>query len=436
MTISRSNEAGWGYAEVLTSAQLNEMDEHLAAALDKRAGQSDTLSSAITVDDTASILLDDGSELTAASGSVTTVESGASLTVAAGATVSIASSVTRSGAETITTGGALTADAGSTVTLNGTTTIASPAISGGTIDAATWTGGSVTTPVGVISDLTATLAEIGTLDVTGNVTVAGDLTVGGVTSAGGSSSGSAISGATIRTSNIATTSFTGGTVVGAAVSGGTVNATTITNSVISGGTLTLNGFPSFSPAKTITRSINLMTCMGSNSGGTTGSITRAVTAGFAAPTTGGVVLTNGEIVFTTASASNLSVGVMIPIDASLIHGATLTTLAYSVQRASTDGSAPNHPIAACMMRRLVTNNTMESLFSYGGSGFFVEDTYGQSTTQHTVVLSTDQNNIIDKGSYNYYIQFWNEMGDVHVQSGLKIYGAQVAMGSIVSLQYA
>lgn len=49
MTISRVKPANWGVGEKLTSAQQNQLDTNTTYALDKRAGQTDTLSSLVTL---------------------------------------------------------------------------------------------------------------------------------------------------------------------------------------------------------------------------------------------------------------------------------------------------------------------------------------------------------------------------------------------------
>jgi len=49
MTITRIKPGGWGYAEVLTSTQLNAMDANTENALDKIVGHTDTLASNVTI---------------------------------------------------------------------------------------------------------------------------------------------------------------------------------------------------------------------------------------------------------------------------------------------------------------------------------------------------------------------------------------------------
>lgn len=50
MTISRVKPANWSAYEKLTSAQINQVDTNTSYALDKRSGQTDTLSSGVLVD--------------------------------------------------------------------------------------------------------------------------------------------------------------------------------------------------------------------------------------------------------------------------------------------------------------------------------------------------------------------------------------------------
>lgn len=50
MAITRVKPAGWGVGEKLTSSQMNDVDANVLKALDKRSGETDTLSSVVTVD--------------------------------------------------------------------------------------------------------------------------------------------------------------------------------------------------------------------------------------------------------------------------------------------------------------------------------------------------------------------------------------------------
>lgn len=49
MTLQRTKPGGWGYAEVLTSAQISAIDANIENALDKRSGQTDTIDSDLTI---------------------------------------------------------------------------------------------------------------------------------------------------------------------------------------------------------------------------------------------------------------------------------------------------------------------------------------------------------------------------------------------------
>ncbi len=49
MTIQRTKPGGWGYAEVLTSAQITAIDANIENAVDKRTGQTDTIESDLTI---------------------------------------------------------------------------------------------------------------------------------------------------------------------------------------------------------------------------------------------------------------------------------------------------------------------------------------------------------------------------------------------------
>lgn len=56
MSIPRVKPANWGIGEKLTSAQQNELDTNVTYALDKRTGQTDTLSSVVTLAATGRII--------------------------------------------------------------------------------------------------------------------------------------------------------------------------------------------------------------------------------------------------------------------------------------------------------------------------------------------------------------------------------------------
>lgn len=91
MTIARVKDPGWGANEKLTSGQVNALDINVTYALDKRAGQTDTLASTVSVT---------GQLNLSAAGHLTTV---------AGATVTFGSAATFNGANVF----------GGTATFNG-----------------------------------------------------------------------------------------------------------------------------------------------------------------------------------------------------------------------------------------------------------------------------------------------------------------------------
>jgi len=76
MAFTRANPFGWFKTDTLTSAQANQMDTNISNSVDKRTGQTDTVSSGLTVDATGS--------LTFASGSALTIANPASVSIAAG----------------------------------------------------------------------------------------------------------------------------------------------------------------------------------------------------------------------------------------------------------------------------------------------------------------------------------------------------------------
>ncbi len=224
MAISRTKT--WSFAEKLTAAQLNAVDENITNALDKRGGEADTLASAVTVGSGGTIDVATGSTVTMSSGGSLIIASGGTEVVSSGGAVTVASGGTLNvnGSEIVGSGGSLTSETGSTVTLNGTVAINEPAIVGGTVANSVISGGTISVPTISAGTLSTTTADVGTLAVSGDATVTGNLTVGGVTSTGGSSTNSSLSNATITASSISTSTFSGGTISAATITGGSVGA--------------------------------------------------------------------------------------------------------------------------------------------------------------------------------------------------------------------
>lgn len=105
MTITRVKPLGWSLNEKLTSAQMNDVDENATNALDKRSGETDTLSSAITMASGSGINVSSVARIIFESGSILTTQSGATVTFGAtsaftGAT-SFASGVTETHSGTV-----------------------------------------------------------------------------------------------------------------------------------------------------------------------------------------------------------------------------------------------------------------------------------------------------------------------------------------------
>jgi hypothetical protein len=70
MSITKVRPLGWAYNKKVSSAEFQQLDENASYGLDKRAGETDTLESDITVASGASIILDFGAELRANTGGV------------------------------------------------------------------------------------------------------------------------------------------------------------------------------------------------------------------------------------------------------------------------------------------------------------------------------------------------------------------------------
>lgn len=102
MTILRTNAAGWGVGDKLTSSQTNAVDVNVTNALDKRAAQTDTLSSTVTIAS--------GGGLSFASGSTLSIPAGVNPTIALGTgSVTGGNIAAASGIATLTAGSKLLA---------------------------------------------------------------------------------------------------------------------------------------------------------------------------------------------------------------------------------------------------------------------------------------------------------------------------------------
>lgn len=72
MTISKVNAPTWSVGEKLTAAQINAIDTNVTYAVDKRAGQTDSIGSALTVASGGSVTIASGASIVAQPGSTVT----------------------------------------------------------------------------------------------------------------------------------------------------------------------------------------------------------------------------------------------------------------------------------------------------------------------------------------------------------------------------
>lgn len=89
MSIVRVNPSGWAFGAKFSSAQGNALDLNTTYALDKRAGQTDTLGSVVSTGGSGKIVAATAGGLTVSSGGTCEVASGGVINVNAGATQNV-----------------------------------------------------------------------------------------------------------------------------------------------------------------------------------------------------------------------------------------------------------------------------------------------------------------------------------------------------------
>lgn len=178
MTISRVKSSGWTVNEKLTSSDMTDVDINTSYALDKRAGQTDTLASTVAV--TGAINVSNGAALSTASGATSTfsgpVNLGATNTFGALSSIIIGGSVTF-GNSSVTT-----FNSSSTLNLGGVTKITASSLTWNTASDVTFGHVDKTT-----NGATGVATTIKGQNETGTTSVGGDLvmTSGTGTSQGG-----------------------------------------------------------------------------------------------------------------------------------------------------------------------------------------------------------------------------------------------------------
>lgn len=135
----------------------------------------------------------------------------------------------------------------------------------------------------------------------------------------------------------------------------------------------------------------------------------------------------------TGATTGKTQGVMIDITPFLIDGSTLSSVGFLVSPDPTHVNPPQYrPLIGVF--RSNGSSGWESLSSISD---FKADAVGLSTynTPHTASQTCDQNNVIDKASYSYCVQFWNEAG-IDAISGLQLKRIVANMTNIAELRYA
>ena len=177
MTISRVKPANWAVNEKLTSAQMNAVDTNSTYALDKRNGQTDTLSSAVTVAFGSSLAFANGSTLSTVAGVTASINSNISF----GATASFGVFSTASFS------GVVNFNTSSVVNMNGTANIAATAVhnygAATVVYAATTLNGTATSGLTFLTGSTMLFNAGSTVTFNGTSNLGGTVNITGVTTA-------------------------------------------------------------------------------------------------------------------------------------------------------------------------------------------------------------------------------------------------------------
>lgn len=118
-------------------------------------------------------------------------------------------------------------------------------------------------------------------------------------------------------------------------------------------------------------------------------------------------LSTGGFSFTLASGSTDTYHAVIPINAALIDGATLTRVRVYLTGAGSHVGLPAVMPAFTVLGYDYTANTMVSMYS-GGYNVDASASTAAYQVTHDIVAAPNQNNVIDKAKYNYFVAVRNE----------------------------
>lgn len=122
------------------------------------------------------------------------------------------------------------------------------------------------------------------------------------------------------------------------------------------------------------------------------------------------LLQNGTIKFQDVPWDPETCGLLWNLDHLLVHGATLSSVVATV-KAAAHASLPTTQMSLGVFRCASADPTVFT--SLRSAGDFVTDAAADVTayaTAHNITATCDQNNVIDKSTYTYWVQFWDESG--------------------------
>lgn len=196
------------------------------------------------------------------------------------------------------------------------------------------------------------------------------------------------------------------------------------------------GYPTFDSARSLVRSVPLQ-----NFAITAGNVTRAKTAAFA-PFGGANFLadaSNAQIVsgafnFLNAPSSSQSAGIQLCLDPFIVDGSTLSSIVIQVQAAAAHAGLTLTQVSAGVFRKAIYGTTLSSLRSAGDFATDAQGSTGAYQASHSLSLSPDQSNVVDKSAYNYFLQVWDEFG-THALPGMGIQGIGVTSNLIADMRF-
>lgn len=142
----------------------------------------------------------------------------------------------------------------------------------------------------------------------------------------------------------------------------------------------------------------------------------------------GIVLAlTGFQISQVTTGANVAWGFRVPLSHYMPHGARLTSAAARIRPAAGHAGLPGL-MPTWGIARTTREDSAASLLSTGSPMGTVVDTSASVTayeTDHDIVLTPDQNNIIDRTQYSYMAVFYGE-GGTNALANLALYGFKLS----------